>query len=203
MITPVLNIHVVNTETDQHLILRCISFNGSLPISYTFFEKDVAISPPISKHVREPAEFNITKNNAGEREEYRCKAKNELPDHERYSQPVSINAAPGKGYLSFYHRLWICFQKLQLLLCPPTSHVGQLHPNAFPLGGSTQTLMGFLSANKRKKTSLDAKSGSDLVGRLPNLTLVPALIFHCPVLSNHIRICISELLGFDSPLLFH
>ncbi|XP_032175828.1 allergin-1 isoform X4 [Mustela erminea] len=95
VITPVLNIRVINTETDQHLILRCISFNGSLPISYTFFEKDIAISPPISKHVREPAEFNITKNNAGEREEYKCKAKNELPDHERYSQPVSINPAPG------------------------------------------------------------------------------------------------------------
>ncbi|XP_022375589.1 allergin-1 isoform X1 [Enhydra lutris kenyoni] len=93
--TPVLNIHVINTETDQHLILRCISFNGSLPISYTFFEKDIAISPPISKHVREPAEFNITKNSAGEREEYRCKAKNELPNHERYSQPVSINPPPG------------------------------------------------------------------------------------------------------------
>lgn len=173
VITPVLNIHVINIKTDRHIILRCISFNGSLPITYTFFEKDIAISQPISKHVREPAELNITKNNAREGEEYRCKAKNKLPDHERYSQPVFINPPPGKGYLSSVHRVWICFQKLQLLLCPPTSPVGHLHPNAFPLGGSTQTLMGFLSANKRKRNSLEARSGSNLAGRLPHLTFLP------------------------------
>ncbi|XP_021534089.1 allergin-1 [Neomonachus schauinslandi] len=97
VITPVLNIHVINMETDRHIILHCSSFSGSLPITYTFFEKDIAISPPISKHVREPAEFNVSKNNTGEKEEYRCKAENKLPDHERYSQPVSINPPPSKG----------------------------------------------------------------------------------------------------------
>lgn len=204
VITPVLNIHVINIETDRHIILRCISFNGSLPITYTFFEKDIAISQPISKHVREPAELNITKNNTGEGEEYRCKAKNKLPDHERYSQPVFINPPPGKGYLSSVHRVWICFQKLQLLLCPPTSPVGHLHPNAFPLGGSTQTLMGFLSANKRKRKSLEARSGSNLAGRLPNLTLLPAFIFRCAgSKQSHQNLDLLELPGFDSFLLFH
>uniref|UniRef100_A0A7N5KAG7 Mast cell immunoglobulin like receptor 1 n=1 Tax=Ailuropoda melanoleuca TaxID=9646 RepID=A0A7N5KAG7_AILME len=204
VITPVLNIHVINIETDRHIILRCISFNGSLPITYTFFEKDIAISQPISKHVREPAELNITKNNTGEGEEYRCKAKNKLPDHERYSQPVFINPPPGKGYLSSVHRVWICFQKLQLLLCPPTSPVGHLHPNAFPLGGSTQTLMGFLSADKRKRKSLEARSGSNLAGRLPNLTLLPAFIFRCAgSKQSHQNLDLLELPGFDSFLLFH
>ncbi|XP_038402786.1 allergin-1 isoform X1 [Canis lupus familiaris] len=97
VITPVLNVNVVKIETDRHITLRCISFNGSLPITYTFFEKNIAISPAIPKYVREPAEFNVTKNSAGEMEEYRCKAKNELPDHTRYSQPILINPQTG-GY---------------------------------------------------------------------------------------------------------
>ncbi|XP_029784206.1 allergin-1 isoform X2 [Suricata suricatta] len=97
VITPVLDVNVIKIETDRHIILRCISFNGSLPINYTFFEKDTAISPAISKYVREPAEFNLTKRNAGGREEYRCKAKNKLPDHAKYSQPVFINPSTDGG----------------------------------------------------------------------------------------------------------
>lgn len=58
--TPVLNISAFQTETARYITLRCISYNGSLPINYTFFEKDIAISPAISKNVREPAEFNLT-----------------------------------------------------------------------------------------------------------------------------------------------
>ncbi|XP_073653546.1 allergin-1 isoform X2 [Tursiops truncatus] len=87
---PVLNISVVQTKTDRYVMLRCISFNGSLPINYTFFEKNMAISPVISKNVREPAEFNLTKNNTGEGKEYRCEAKNRLPDHAKYSQLITI-----------------------------------------------------------------------------------------------------------------
>ncbi|XP_059938597.1 allergin-1 isoform X2 [Mesoplodon densirostris] len=87
---PVLNISAVQTKTDRYIMLRCISFNGSLPINYTFFEKNMAISPAISKNVREPAEFNLTKNNTGERKEYRCEAKNRLPDHAKYSQLITI-----------------------------------------------------------------------------------------------------------------
>lgn len=124
VITPVLDVNVIKVETDRHLILRCISFNGSLPINYTFFEKDTAISPAISKDIREPAEFNLTKRNTGGREEYRCKAKNKLPDHAKYSQPVFINPSTGKSYLSSFDRVWICFQKLQ-----PASPL----PTHFPL----------------------------------------------------------------------
>ncbi|XP_067571138.1 allergin-1 isoform X3 [Pseudorca crassidens] len=87
---PVLNISVVQTKTDRYVMLRCISFNGSLPINYTFFEKNMAISPVISKNVREPAEFNLTKNNTGEGKEYRCEAKNRLPGHAKYSQLITI-----------------------------------------------------------------------------------------------------------------
>ncbi|XP_032285543.1 allergin-1 isoform X2 [Phoca vitulina] len=119
VITPVLNIHVINTETDRHIILRCSSFNGSLPITYTFFEKDIAISPPISKHVREPAEFNVSKNNTGEKEEYRCKAENKLPDHERYSQPVSINPPPGRDGCPFCLQLLLPGLLLVLIVIIP------------------------------------------------------------------------------------
>nr|XP_058902982.1 allergin-1 isoform X2 [Kogia breviceps] len=87
---PVLNISVVQTKTDRYIMLSCISFNGSLPINYTFFEKNMAISPAISKNVREPAEFNLTKNNTGEGKEYRCEAKNRLLDHAKYSQLITI-----------------------------------------------------------------------------------------------------------------
>ncbi|XP_022444879.1 allergin-1 isoform X4 [Delphinapterus leucas] len=92
---PVLNISVVQTKTGRYIMLRCISFNGSLPINYTFFEKNMAISPVISKNVREPAEFNLTKNNTGEGKEYRCEAKNRLPDHAKYSQLITI---PSTGF---------------------------------------------------------------------------------------------------------
>lgn len=36
---PVLNISVIQTKTDRYITLRCISFNGSLPINYIFFLK--------------------------------------------------------------------------------------------------------------------------------------------------------------------
>uniref|UniRef100_A0A8C3YQR9 Mast cell immunoglobulin like receptor 1 n=1 Tax=Catagonus wagneri TaxID=51154 RepID=A0A8C3YQR9_9CETA len=92
---PVLNISVIQTKTDQYIMLHCISFKGSLPINYTFFEKNISISPTISKDVREPAEFNLTKSNTGEGKEYRCKAKNRLPDHAKYSQLVTIPLTGG------------------------------------------------------------------------------------------------------------
>uniref|UniRef100_A0A8C0I752 Mast cell immunoglobulin like receptor 1 n=1 Tax=Balaenoptera musculus TaxID=9771 RepID=A0A8C0I752_BALMU len=94
---PVLNISVVQTKTDRYIMLRCISFNGSLPINYTFFEKNMAISPAISKNVREPAEFNLTKNNTGEGKEYRCEAKNRLPDHAKHSQLITIPSTGGES----------------------------------------------------------------------------------------------------------
>lgn len=123
---PVLNISVVQTKTDRYVMLRCISFNGSLPINYTFFEKNMAISPVISKNVREPAEFNLTKNNTGEGKEYRCEAKNRLPDHAKYSQLITIPST-GKGDLNSFNRIWIYFQKpatplpAHFPLCPPAS----------------------------------------------------------------------------------
>ncbi|XP_042639478.1 allergin-1 [Orycteropus afer afer] len=95
---PVLNVSVIQTEAGQYtLTLHCISPNGSLPIDYTFFEKNIAISPVISKDVREPAEFNFTKKRAGEGDEYRCEAKNRLPNNTRHSQPVSMPSTGGDG----------------------------------------------------------------------------------------------------------
>ncbi|XP_045381783.1 allergin-1 isoform X4 [Lemur catta] len=87
---PVLSVSVTQTETERHITLHCLSVNGSLPISYTFFEKDVTISPAISKDRREPAEFNVTRKNSGEEEEYRCEARNSLPNHTKDSQPVTV-----------------------------------------------------------------------------------------------------------------
>ncbi|XP_017738333.1 PREDICTED: allergin-1 isoform X4 [Rhinopithecus bieti] len=87
---PVLNITVIQTETDRHITLHCLSVNGSLPINYTFFEKHIAISPAISKYDRESAEFKLTRKNPGEEEEYRCEAKNRLPDYAAYSQTVTM-----------------------------------------------------------------------------------------------------------------
>ena len=46
--------------------------------------------------------------------------------------------------------------------------------------------MGLLSAIKEPEKNLESGAGSDLVVRLPELTLFPA-----QVLSNHIRICNS------------
>ncbi|XP_008575125.1 PREDICTED: allergin-1 [Galeopterus variegatus] len=94
---PLLNITVIRTETGRHITLRCISFNGSLPINYTFFEKNVIISPAISKNERKPAEFNLTKKNAEEEKEYRCEAKNRLPNRALYSQPVTVTSAGRDG----------------------------------------------------------------------------------------------------------
>uniref|UniRef100_A0A8C8ZDZ1 Mast cell immunoglobulin like receptor 1 n=1 Tax=Prolemur simus TaxID=1328070 RepID=A0A8C8ZDZ1_PROSS len=94
---PVLSVSVTQTETERHITLHCISVNGSLPIRYTFFEKDVTISPAISKDRREPAEFNITRKNSGEDEEYRCEAGNSLPNHTKDSQPVTVTPTGGGG----------------------------------------------------------------------------------------------------------
>ncbi|XP_007126010.1 allergin-1 isoform X1 [Physeter macrocephalus] len=117
---PVLNISVVQTKTDSYIMLRCISFNGSLPINYTFFEKNMAISPAISKNVREPAEFNLTKNNTGEGKEYRCEAKNRLPDHAKYSQLVTIPSAGGDSCPFCLQLLLLGFLLLVLIVIIPT-----------------------------------------------------------------------------------
>ncbi|KAM8774804.1 allergin-1 [Rhynchonycteris naso] len=90
--TPVLNITV---QTNRYVTLRCISFNGTLPINYTFLKHDIAVSPVIPKYERVPAEFNLTKNNTGEGEEYRCRARNRLPGHEKYSHPVTMPSTGG------------------------------------------------------------------------------------------------------------
>uniref|UniRef100_A0A2K6B7V4 Mast cell immunoglobulin like receptor 1 n=1 Tax=Macaca nemestrina TaxID=9545 RepID=A0A2K6B7V4_MACNE len=92
---PVLNIMVIQTETHRHITLHCLSVNGSLPINYTFFEKHIAISPAISKYDRESAEFKLTRKNPGEEEEYRCEAKNRLPDYAAYSQTVTMPSTGG------------------------------------------------------------------------------------------------------------
>uniref|UniRef100_A0A671FCI9 Mast cell immunoglobulin like receptor 1 n=1 Tax=Rhinolophus ferrumequinum TaxID=59479 RepID=A0A671FCI9_RHIFE len=92
--TPVLNVTVVQTKPDLYMTLHCITFNGSLPISYTFFAKGIAISPVISTYKREPAEFNLTKNNIGEVEEYSCEAKNSVPNRAKYSQTFRM---PSRG----------------------------------------------------------------------------------------------------------
>ncbi|XP_019493174.1 PREDICTED: allergin-1 isoform X1 [Hipposideros armiger] len=110
--TPVLNVNVVQTKTDRYITLHCISFNGSLPINYTFFEKNTSVSPVISKDVREPAEFNLTRN-TGEVEEYRCEAKNRLPNHAKYSQPVPIFSTGGDGCRFC---LWLLLPGLLLVL---------------------------------------------------------------------------------------
>uniref|UniRef100_A0A2K6EWT4 Mast cell immunoglobulin like receptor 1 n=1 Tax=Propithecus coquereli TaxID=379532 RepID=A0A2K6EWT4_PROCO len=94
---PVLSVTVTQTETERHVTLHCISVNGSLPINYTFFEKNVTISPAISKNRREPAEFNFTRKNSGEEEEYRCEARNSLPSHTKYSWLVTVTSTGGGG----------------------------------------------------------------------------------------------------------
>ncbi|XP_058902980.1 allergin-1 isoform X2 [Kogia breviceps] len=117
---PVLNISVVQTKTDRYIMLSCISFNGSLPINYTFFEKNMAISPAISKNVREPAEFNLTKNNTGEGKEYRCEAKNRLLDHAKYSQLITIPSTGGVSCPFCLQLLLLGFLLLVLIVIIPT-----------------------------------------------------------------------------------
>nr|XP_003417263.1 allergin-1 isoform X2 [Loxodonta africana] len=95
--TPVLNISVIQTEAGLYIILRCISLNGSLPINYTFFEKNVAMSPAISKDEREPAEFNFTKKSIQGGEEYKCKAKNRWSNNAKYSQRTTMPSIGGDG----------------------------------------------------------------------------------------------------------
>ncbi|XP_066242513.1 allergin-1 isoform X1 [Saccopteryx leptura] len=110
--TPVLNITV---QTNRYVTLHCISFNGTLPINYTFFKHDIAVSPVIPKYVREPAEFNLTKNNTGEGEEYRCRARNRLPGHEKYSHPVTMPSTGG-GSCPFCPQLLLGVSLLVLIV---------------------------------------------------------------------------------------
>ncbi|XP_037665659.1 allergin-1 [Choloepus didactylus] len=98
--TPELEINVIQTGTNQHITLRCISRMGSLPISYTFFEKNVTVSPVISKDVRVHAEFNLTRKSTGDVEEYRCEAKNKFSNTAKYSQPVPM-PLPGRDSCPF------------------------------------------------------------------------------------------------------
>lgn len=144
--TPVLNIFI-QKQTNLYITLRCISFNGSLPINYTFFEKGIALSPVISKHVREHAEFNLTKSNTGEGEEYSCEAKNSLPDYSRHSHPVTMPST-SKDYLSSFNRSGFASRNF---FCLSTSHFGHLLPSAFPLVGSIQAEMRLLSATETNK----------------------------------------------------
>ncbi|XP_053426770.1 allergin-1 isoform X2 [Nycticebus coucang] len=94
---PELTITVTPTGTERHVTLSCLSVRGSLPINYTFFEKNVPISSAISKNEREPAELNLTRKNTEEKEEYRCEARNGLPDLAQYSRPVTMDSTGEDG----------------------------------------------------------------------------------------------------------
>lgn len=109
--TPVLTI---TRKASHYVTLHCISSNGSLPINYTFFENNITISRVIIKYVREPAEFNLTKNPAGA-EKYKCKAQNRLPCHVKYSGPITIPST-GEGSCPFCLQLLLPVSLLVLFV---------------------------------------------------------------------------------------
>ncbi|XP_028935678.1 allergin-1 isoform X3 [Ornithorhynchus anatinus] len=88
--TPQLQLKPFTTEIGQHVALYCISFNGSLPINYTFFKGNSSVSPTISKTVREPAVFNLTNYDNRDLHGYKCKAENRFPNYTGYSHSASI-----------------------------------------------------------------------------------------------------------------
>ncbi|XP_028377857.2 allergin-1 [Phyllostomus discolor] len=109
--TPVLNI---TRKASHYVTLHCISFNGSLPINYTFFENNITISRVIIKNVREPAELNLTKNPVGV-EKYKCKAENRLPRHVKYSSAITITSK-GEGSCPFCLQLLLPVSLLVLFV---------------------------------------------------------------------------------------
>ncbi|XP_054429009.1 allergin-1 [Pteronotus mesoamericanus] len=112
--SPVLN---VTKQTKHYITLHCLSSSGSLPINYTFFENNITLSPVITKYEREPAELNVTKNTGGG-QKYRCEAKNLLPDHVKYSQPVTILSA-GEESCPFCLQLLLPVLLLVLIVAIP------------------------------------------------------------------------------------
>ncbi|XP_075760027.1 allergin-1 [Pelodiscus sinensis] len=90
---PVLSATTSYVKMGQNVTLFCHSENGSFPIDYMFFQGNRSISRRIPVSEKAKAVLNITINSPSDLGNYKCKAKNKISNHIKYSSSLNFTLA--------------------------------------------------------------------------------------------------------------
>ncbi|XP_074871124.1 allergin-1 [Carettochelys insculpta] len=98
---PVLRTTTSEVRIGQNVTLSCHSENGSLPIKYTFFKENKAISTRTCELQKSAAMLNITISSSSDLSNYKCKAENKIPNTTKYSKSLNFTLAEDDDGLAY------------------------------------------------------------------------------------------------------
>uniref|UniRef100_A0A8V1AN27 Mast cell immunoglobulin like receptor 1 n=1 Tax=Gallus gallus TaxID=9031 RepID=A0A8V1AN27_CHICK len=110
---PVLSSPNSQAKKGQNVTLSCLSENGSLPITYTFFKDRQSIQPPVKMQNREAAVISVLIKSSNDFGMYKCKAENCFHNKTKYSNGFNFTLAEER---SNSQPLIICLGLTLLLL---------------------------------------------------------------------------------------
>lgn len=90
---PVLSSPNSQAKKGQNVTLSCLSENGSLPITYTFFKDRQSIQPPVKMQNREAAVISVLIKSSNDFGMYKCKAENCFHNKTKYSNGFNFTLA--------------------------------------------------------------------------------------------------------------
>ncbi|XP_052663083.1 allergin-1 isoform X1 [Harpia harpyja] len=90
---PMLSSPTSQAKEGQNVTLSCLSENGSLPITYTFFKGRQSISPPVKMQKREAAVIFLFMNSSSDFGTYKCRAENSFRNNTKYSNSFNFTLA--------------------------------------------------------------------------------------------------------------
>ncbi|KFO83189.1 Allergin-1, partial [Buceros rhinoceros silvestris] len=109
---PVLSSPTSQAKKGQNVTLSCLSKNGSLPITYTFFKGNQSISSPVKMQTREAAVIFLFISSSSDFGTYKCKAENRVRNKTQYSRGFNFTLAEERSHF----QPLIIFSGLILLL---------------------------------------------------------------------------------------
>ncbi|KAM9639799.1 allergin-1 isoform 2-T2 [Morphnus guianensis] len=95
---PMLSSPTSQAKEGQNVTLSCLSENGSLPITYTFFKGRQSISPPVKMQKREAAVIFLFMNSSSDFGTYKCRAENSFRNNTKYSNSFNFTLAEERSH---------------------------------------------------------------------------------------------------------
>ncbi|OXB51250.1 hypothetical protein ASZ78_013605, partial [Callipepla squamata] len=87
---PMLSSPDSHAKNGQNVTLSCLSEEGSLPITYTFFKDGQSIQPPVRMQKREAAVISVLIKSSSDFGTYKCKADNHIHNKPKYSNSFNF-----------------------------------------------------------------------------------------------------------------
>ncbi|NXJ07443.1 MILR1 protein, partial [Odontophorus gujanensis] len=87
---PMLSSPNSHAKNGQNVTLSCLSEEGSLPITYTFFKDGQSIQPPVRMQKREAAVISVLIKSSSDFGMYKCKADNHIHNKPKYSNSFNF-----------------------------------------------------------------------------------------------------------------